>query len=1000
MDFARVASWSAVPWLLPAFVVLAAVAAMLWHGPVAQLPHYHEFADRRSWLGIPNAADVLSNLGFALVGVLGLALLWQNRASPALQAGRQGYALFFASLVLTTLGSGWYHLAPDDARLLWDRLPIALACAGLLAAVWRETVGGDRRIAPLLAASALGSVFWWRYTALRGDGDLGPYLLLQLLPLVLVPLLHWQHHVPSAERRVFALALGMYVLAKCLELADHATFAALTIVSGHTLKHVLATLAAVLIWWSLRQRLVGRRRAQAPGAAAQARSDGQVRCNWKVVMRSVFRVLLRWICQVLFRVRVDGRMDNVDARRLLIIANHESFLDGLLLGLFLPVDPVFVVHTGVTRQFFFRLALHLVDYLAVDPTSPMAMKKVIKLLEAGRPVVIFPEGRITDTGSLMKVYDGPAFVAAKTGATVLPVRIDGPSRSFFGRISGKNPRRLLPKVTISILPPTSIPMPVAGTAKMRRRRAGEDMRRLMQKMIFDAHPKQTLFSELLDTMRIYGPRRRVVEDLKQIEYSYRDLLKMSLALGRIVSKNSAPDECIGILMPNLAATVCLMIGTSALGRVPAMLNYKAGAGGMRDACVAAAIRTVFASRVFIEQAKLEADVAGLIDAGGGVRVLYLEDLQPQLGLWDKIWILAAMQFPAGVERQRDPKRAAVVLFTSGSEGRPKGVVLSHHALLSNIAQIRAIIDFSAEDKVLNALPIFHSFGLTGGALLPILTGMNLFLYPSPLHYRVIPEIAYDRNCSVMFGTNTFLANYAKFAHPYDFFRLRYVVAGAEKLSESVRSLWFEKFGIRILEGYGATETAPVLAVNTPMAYRTGSVGQLLPSIEHRLLPVPGIERGGILHVRGPNLMSGYYRYETPGKLHPPASAAGDGWYETGDVVDIDEDGFLSIVGRLKRFAKVAGEMVSLEVVEKVAGVASPGQTHGASTQTDGARGEAIVLFSTDAGLSRDRLAEAAKSLGVPELAVPRKILHLDALPLLGTGKVDYVSLKKLCETAI
>jgi acyl-[acyl-carrier-protein]-phospholipid O-acyltransferase / long-chain-fatty-acid--[acyl-carrier-protein] ligase len=391
-----------------------------------------------------------------------------------------------------------------------------------------------------------------------------------------------------------------------------------------------------------------------------------------------FGFVLRGICRVLFRVRVDGRMDQRGcATRLLIIANHESFLDGLLLGLFLPVDPVFVVHTGVTRQFFFRLALRLVDYLAVDPTSPMAMKKVIKLLEAGRPVVIFPEGRITDTGSLMKVYDGPAFVAAKTGATVLPVRIDGPSRSFFGRISGKNPRRLLPKVTISILPPTSIPMPAAGTAKMRRRRAGEDMRRLMQKMIFDSRPKQTLFSELLDTMRIYGPRRRVVEDLKQIEYSYRDLLKMSLALGRIVSKHSAPDECVGILMPNLAATVCLMIGTSALGRVPAMLNYKAGAAGMRDACVAAAIRTVFASRSFIEQAKLEADVAGLMrrsEAACACSTWRTCSRSSASGTRSGSW--RPCSFPAGVERQprSDARGGGVVHLRLGGQAQGRGAV--------------------------------------------------------------------------------------------------------------------------------------------------------------------------------------------------------------------------------------------------------------------------------------------------------------------------------------
>lgn len=710
-------------------------------------------------------------------------------------------------------------------------------------------------------------------------------------------------------------------------------------------------------------------------------------------MRKLFRLLTKALLQLLFRVRVSGLKSDLDSRKLLIIANHESFLDGLLLGAYLPFNPVFVVHTGVTRHWFFRLILSQVDYLAVDPTSPMAIKKVVKLVESGRPVVIFPEGRITVTGSLMKVYEGPAFVAAKTGATILPVRLDGPARSYFSRLSGNYARRLFPKITISAQPATTIAMPQADTAKQRRREAGEAMRRVMQQMIFASQPKQTLYASLIDAVAIYGRKRLVVEDMKQIEYSYGELLKMTLALGRIVEKNSLPNECVGILMPNLAATVCLMIGTSARGRVPAMLNYKAGAAGLQDACTAAKIRTIFASRAFIEQAKLDADVAAI----QGVKILYIEDLRAQFGLSDKIWVMKSMLLPRNAERKISPENAAVVLFTSGSEGKPKGVVLSHRALLSNIAQIRSIIDFSSADKVLNALPIFHSFGLTGGALLPILTGMNLFLYPTPLHYRVIPEIAYDRACSVMFGTSTFLANYAKFAHPYDFFRLRYVVAGAEKLSESVRSTWFEKFGIRILEGYGATETAPVLAVNTPMAYRTGTVGQLLPGIEHRLLPVSGIERGGMLHVKGPNVMSGYYRYDAPGQLQPPASEAGAGWYETGDVVSIDDDGFVSIIGRVKRFAKVAGEMISLEVVEKLATLASPAAMHGSTTQADAARGETIVLYTTDANLNRDKLGEAAKQLGVPELAIPRKIAVVAALPLLGTGKTDYVALKKMAE---
>jgi acyl-[acyl-carrier-protein]-phospholipid O-acyltransferase/long-chain-fatty-acid--[acyl-carrier-protein] ligase len=638
----------------------------------------------------------------------------------------------------------------------------------------------------------------------------------------------------------------------------------------------------------------------------------------------------------------------------------------------------------------------MVNYLAVDPLSPMAMKKVLKLVESGRPVVIFPEGRITTTGNLMKVYEGPAFVAAKTGATLVPVRLDGGTRSYFSRVSGKMPKRLFPKITLSILPATRIAMPEAATAKLRRRKSGEAMRAVMQEMIFASQPKQTLYSAFLDATEMFGRERRLLEDMKQVEYSYKDLLKMALILGRLVARATAPNERVGLLLPNVAPALSLIFGMSALRRVPAMLNYTAGTDGLQAACVAAEIRTIVTSRAFVEQAKLDDKLAAL----QGVRLLFLEDLREGITLTDKLWlVLYALRCPRAVEMAAVPDDPAVVLFTSGSEGKPKGVVLSHRALLSNIAQIRAVIDFSVEDKVLNALPIFHSFGLTAGALLPVLTGANLFLYPSPLHYRVIPELAYDRGCTVLFGTNTFLGNYAKFAHPYDFYRLRYVIAGAEKLSDAVRGMWFEKFGIRIFEGYGATETAPVLAVNTPMTYRTGTVGPLLPGIEYRLEAVPGIESAGLLHVRGPNLMSGYLRYEHPGQLERPTSSMGEGWYSTGDIVSLDEDGFVKIEGRVKRFAKVAGEMVSLEVVEKMAGLASPTFAHAASTQVDAQRGETVVLFTTDAALTRDAMQAVAREQGWPELAVPRKLVRVDALPLLGTGKLDYVTLKTWAESA-
>ena len=712
------------------------------------------------------------------------------------------------------------------------------------------------------------------------------------------------------------------------------------------------------------------------------------------MLQNAIRWVLRALMRLLFRVQVHQHAQTLDHQRLLVIANHRSFLDGLLVGLFLPMRPVFVVHTTIARQWKFKLPLMLVDYLAVDTAHPMAMKQVVRLLEAGRPVVIFPEGRITQTGSLMKVYEGPSFVAVRTQAMVLPVHIEGTERSYFSRLSGLFPRQFFPRLSLSIQPAQMLNVPTQGMARQRRQWAGVAMRRLMQEAGFAARPQQTLYGALCDSVALHGRNRRLIEDMKQQEYSYNDLLKMALMLTRLLEGHTRPGEHVGLLLPNLAPTIGLIFGLTARRRIPAMLNYTAGVDGMQAALDATQMRRIVTSRAFVEQAKLGDKLAQL----QGVELLYLEDLRERISWADKLWLLLwALPRPHAFALPASSEDAAVVLFTSGSEGKPKGVVLSHRAILANIAQVQQVIDISVYDKVLNALPVFHSFGLTAGALLPVLTGASLFLYPSPLHYRIIPELAYDRGCTVLFGTSTFLGHYARFAHPYDFYRMRYVVAGAEKLSESVRSLWFEKFGLRIFEGYGATETAPVLAVNTPVAYRSNTVGNLLPGIEARLQSVPGIERGGILHVRGPNIMNGYLRAEQPGQLQPPASDFGTGWYDTGDVVDIDNEGFVHILGRVKRFAKIAGEMVSLEVAEKLALAASPQGQHAVSSQPDAGKGEALVLFTTDAQLQRQQLQAAAQSLGIAELAVPRKICHVSALPLLGTGKTDYVTLKHMAE---
>lgn len=510
---------------------------------------------------------------------------------------------------------------------------------------------------------------------------------------------------------------------------------------------------------------------------------------------------------------------------------------------------------------------------------------------------------------------------------------------------------------------------------------------------FTYDAKDTLFSALVAAMRRFGRHTPGQwEDMKPARYSYGDLIKITLALGRLGAKVTAPGEHVGVLMPNMAATVGLLVGLSATGRVPCMLNYTAGTDGMQNACHAAGVKTVITSREFLRKANIEDQALGLQN----IRLLYLEDLRKRFTVLDKAWLMGyALWFPESAFPLGDPEAPAVVLFTSGSEGKPKGVVLSHRALLANVAQIMASLQIDQRDSIFNCLPVFHSFGLTAGTLLPMLTGAKLMLYVSPLHFKVIPELIREKRSTIVFGTSTFLMHYARNGQREDFRSLRFVVAGAEKLADHVRALWQDQFGIEIMEGYGATETAPVLSVNLPTAKRSGSVGRLLPGIEARVVGVPGIIEGGELHVRGPNLMSGYYRYESPGLLEPPASAAGRGWYNTGDVVNIDAQGFVQIVGRLKRFAKVAGEMISLEIVENIARTVSAEAMHAATSVADVSRGESIVLYTTDSDLTREQLSSAARGLGYPEIAVPRRIKVVESLPMLGTGKIDYVALKSL-----
>lgn len=706
------------------------------------------------------------------------------------------------------------------------------------------------------------------------------------------------------------------------------------------------------------------------------------------------KAVLKTVLKLCYRIEVTGREHYRQAGpRAVIVVNHVSFLDAVLLAVYLPVKPMFAINTHIAQAWWVKPFLAMVDAFPMDPTNPMATKGLIKAVQEDRHCVIFPEGRITVTGALMKVYEGPGMIADKADAMIVPVRIDGAQYTPFSRLRGKIRLRWFPKITITFLKPRRFEVPEDIKGRERRRMAGVKLYDLMSEMIFETTDRrQTLYAAMLEAKSIHGGGQAVAEDIARKPMSYARLVLGSTALGRKLCRITTKAENVGVMLPNSLAAVTTFFALQAYGRVPAMLNFSTGSKNMVAAIETAEVKTVLTSRRFVEAAKLEETVDALAEKAS---VVYLEDIARRIGPLSKLAAFFARPF-AGVRHARlriRPDAPAVILFTSGSEGTPKGVVLSHENLLANRNQLAARIDFNPTDIVFNALPMFHSFGLTGGTLLPILSGIKTFLYPSPLHYRIVPPMAYDTNATILFGTDTFLSGYARVGHPYDFYSVRYVFAGAERVKDETRRIWMDKFGLRILEGYGATETAPVIAVNTPMHFQAGSVGRAVPGLSCTLETVPGIDEGGKLIVTGPNVMLGYLRHDNPGVLEPVE----DQRYDTGDIVTIDRHGFIIIRGRAKRFAKIAGEMVSLSAVEANASATWPDFNHAVVSIPDARKGEQLVLVTDNPDADRQTLSDHARKEGISELMVPKDIRTIDRLPLLGTGKTDYAAVKEIAE---
>ncbi|WP_291365885.1 MFS transporter [Acetobacter sp. UBA5411] len=715
----------------------------------------------------------------------------------------------------------------------------------------------------------------------------------------------------------------------------------------------------------------------------------------RTLTRNLPGELLWCLFRVVYRLEVHGEENYpLPGEPAVITPNHVSWLDAALIVAIAPRKPTFAIDVRISRLWWVRMLLHFVPTVAVESGNPFGIRTMAQVVEHGAALVIFPEGRITVTGSLMGIQSGAASIADRADAPVVAVRIQGAERTGFSRLTRtQTPKARFPKIRITLFPPRKLAVTDDIFGRTRRNALTAALRDMMEEAVYRTTPADgTILQAAGRAARTYGMQRLAIEDPISGAMTWRKLLTASEVLGEALSTRLDPARPVGLLLPTSNATAVCLFGLWSRGFTPALLNATAGAAGLRAALLSAGITTIVTSRTFVEKARL----APVLEALNPMPdILFLEDLRGTIGLAQKLrGVLRARLAPAKAHIQREADDPAVVLFTSGSSGTPKGVVLTHRNILANIAQVTGRIGFSPADRVLCTLPLFHAFGLTGSFLLPLLSGIPTFLYPSPLHYAVIPKLAYFWNATVLFGTSTFLRGYARKAAPTDFRSLRLVVAGAERVQQSVRELWMEQFGLRIFEGYGVTECSPVVALNTPESSRSGTVGRLVPGMTAMLETVDGMPDAGRLILSGPNIMAGYLLTDQPGILQPPEG----GEYDTGDIVSVGADGHITIVGRASRIAKPGGEMVSLAAVEDLAMRAWPEALSVVVAVPDPRKGERVILLTEQPDAARSALVKVAKEIGAADIMIPTEIRVVRKLPLLGSGKPDFIAAQTLVMT--
>jgi acyl-[acyl-carrier-protein]-phospholipid O-acyltransferase / long-chain-fatty-acid--[acyl-carrier-protein] ligase len=719
----------------------------------------------------------------------------------------------------------------------------------------------------------------------------------------------------------------------------------------------------------------------------------------------LIRFVLWMLTHTVYRIRIEGAANVPRRGPALLVSNHVSYIDGLLIGACLPRFVRFMVLKQIydlpALNWFFRK----IKAIPVDQTHRRGMVEALRAarlqLAEGRVVCIFAEGTITRTGNLGPFRRGLERIVDGMNVPVIPVHLDRVWGSVFsfagGKFFWKLPKRVPYPVTVSFGPPLGAAGGLAAGAQ------AHEVRSAIQELACNAVALRKTPHDTLGRRFIRNARRNwngfAMADSTGRELTNGRALTAAEVVSQWARRETRPEEMVGVLLPASAAGALANIGLTLAGRIPVNLNFTTGREAMESAVAQCGIRTVVTSKIFLAKAKLEAP-AGAV---------FVEEIFGRATRWQKLCALLAARFaPVFIlDRGRcGPDSTATVIFSSGSTGVPKGVVLTHYNVIANIEAIAQVFPVTKSDRVAGSLPFFHSFGFTVTIWFPPLAGCGAIYHANPTDTKAIGGWIAKYRGTLLLSTPTFCSMYARKCSREEFASLRYVLVGAEKLREPIAAAFRERFGLELMEGYGCTEMSPVVAVNAPdfadsrelqTATKPGTVGHPLPGVAAKIVhpatyePMPhGGE--GLLLVKGQNRMARY--------LNQPertAEATHDGWYVTGDIATIDDEGFLRITDRLSRFSKIGGEMVPhLKVEEAIA--AQIGDVPCCVTAVaDEKRGERLVALYVHAELEPDVLWRRLSETELPKLWIPKRedIVRVDAIPLLGTGKVDLRAVREL-----